>query len=192
MRTAARYLAPALVALGAILTIANWYVNPARGRAWAITLAFIVFLVVPIWLARRVDSVRQGAAASIRNGVCFAGLMLIVGLGGKLAQALGAIDDEDLSRRLTWLPCSSSPGSCSGCGGCDAERPDKRVNGETMYAALTKAGVPASFIRIDGAGHGFSGADLDRAVPRWCNGSSSILGARRSRTLLSCYRLTLG
>jgi acetyl esterase/lipase len=37
--------------------------------------------------------------------------------------------------------------------------------GETMYAALTKAGVPASFIRIKGAGHGFEGAapaDLER------------------------------
>ena len=38
--------------------------------------------------------------------------------------------------------------------------------GETMYAALTKAGVPALFIRINGAGHGFEGAapaDLERA-----------------------------
>ena len=38
--------------------------------------------------------------------------------------------------------------------------------GETMYAALTKAGVPASFIRIKGARHGFEGAaaaDLERA-----------------------------
>jgi dipeptidyl aminopeptidase/acylaminoacyl peptidase len=35
-----------------------------------------------------------------------------------------------------------------------------------MYAALTKAGVPASFIRINGAEHGFTGvppADLERA-----------------------------
>ena len=35
-----------------------------------------------------------------------------------------------------------------------------------MYAALTKAGVPASFIRITGAEHGFGGAapaDLERA-----------------------------
>ena len=38
--------------------------------------------------------------------------------------------------------------------------------GETMYAALMKAGVPASFIRIKGAEHGFAGAapaDLERA-----------------------------
>jgi acetyl esterase/lipase len=37
------------------------------------------------------------------------------------------------------------------------------VEGETMHWALTKAGVPASFIRIEGAGHGFEGADLERA-----------------------------
>jgi acetyl esterase/lipase len=40
-------------------------------------------------------------------------------------------------------------------------------HGETMHVALMKAGVPASFIRIKGAGHGFEGAapaDLDRAT----------------------------
>ena len=36
-------------------------------------------------------------------------------------------------------------------------------HGETMYAALMKAGVPASFIPIRGAGHGFEGADAERA-----------------------------
>jgi acetyl esterase/lipase len=44
------------------------------------------------------------------------------------------------------------------------------VEGETMHAALTKAGVPASFVRIEGAGHGFEGADLERAnaaMVRW-------------------------
>ena len=32
-----------------------------------------------------------------------------------------------------------------------------------MHTVLTKAGVPASFIRVEGAGHGVSGADLERA-----------------------------
>lgn len=39
-----------------------------------------------------------------------------------------------------------------------------------MHRALTNAGVPASFIRIEGAGHGFGGADLERvnaAMVRW-------------------------
>ena len=44
------------------------------------------------------------------------------------------------------------------------------VEGETMYAALTRAGVPASFLRINGAGHGFAGPDLERvnaAMIQW-------------------------
>jgi len=45
----------------------------------------------------------------------------------------------------------------------DADAVVPMVEGETMYGALTKAGVPASFIRIEGAGHGFEGADLERA-----------------------------
>ena len=45
----------------------------------------------------------------------------------------------------------------------DADTTVPMVEGETMHAALAKAGVPASFIKIEGAGHGFSGADLDRA-----------------------------
>jgi acetyl esterase/lipase len=45
----------------------------------------------------------------------------------------------------------------------DADTVVPMLEGETMHAALTKAGVPASFIRIEGAGHGFSGADLERA-----------------------------
>ena len=46
----------------------------------------------------------------------------------------------------------------------DADAVVPMVEGETMHAALTKAGVPASFIRIEGAGHGFEGADLARAT----------------------------
>jgi acetyl esterase/lipase len=48
----------------------------------------------------------------------------------------------------------------------DADTAVPMDQGETMHAALTKAGVPASFIRIKGAGHGFEDAapaDLERA-----------------------------
>jgi len=45
----------------------------------------------------------------------------------------------------------------------DADTVVPMVEGETMDGALTKAGVPASFIRIEGAGHGLAGADLERA-----------------------------
>jgi acetyl esterase/lipase len=52
----------------------------------------------------------------------------------------------------------------------DADMVVPIVEGETMHAALTKAGVRASFIRIEGAGHGFGGAGLERAnaaMVRW-------------------------
>ena len=52
----------------------------------------------------------------------------------------------------------------------DADTVVPMVEGETMHAALTRAGVPASFIRIERAGHGFEGADLERvnaAMVRW-------------------------
>lgn len=46
----------------------------------------------------------------------------------------------------------------------DADEVVPLLEGETMYAALTTAGVPASFVRIEGAGHGFDGADFTRAA----------------------------
>jgi dipeptidyl aminopeptidase/acylaminoacyl peptidase len=52
----------------------------------------------------------------------------------------------------------------------DADRVVPIVEGETMYAALSKAGVPASFVRIEGAGHRFDGADVTRVnaeMLRW-------------------------
>ena len=52
----------------------------------------------------------------------------------------------------------------------DADTTVPMVEGQTMHGALTKAGVPASFLRIEGAGHGFGGADLERvnaAMVQW-------------------------
>lgn len=57
--------------------------------------------------------------------------------------------------------------------------------GETMYAALTKAGVPASFIRINGAGHRFEGAvpaDLERLCRTDVVVRAAPAAARRTRT----------
>jgi acetyl esterase/lipase len=52
----------------------------------------------------------------------------------------------------------------------DADTVVPIVEGETMYAALAKAGVPASFVRIEGGEHAFSDADFARVSPdmvRW-------------------------
>jgi acetyl esterase/lipase len=45
----------------------------------------------------------------------------------------------------------------------DADKVVPIIEGETMYAALAKAGVPASFMRIEGAGHSLDRADFTRA-----------------------------
>jgi acetyl esterase/lipase len=52
----------------------------------------------------------------------------------------------------------------------DADTTVPIIEGQTMHAALTKAGVPAAFMRVEGAGHGFGGADLERvnaAMVQW-------------------------
>ncbi len=52
----------------------------------------------------------------------------------------------------------------------DADTVVPIIEGETMHGALTRAGVPASFLRIEGAGHGFAGTDLARvnaAMVQW-------------------------
>ena len=62
----------------------------------------------------------------------------------------------------------------------DADRVVPMVEGETMYAALKKAGVASSFVRLAGAGHSFDGADLTRAnaeMVRWFE--QHLLGARK-------------
>jgi dienelactone hydrolase len=48
----------------------------------------------------------------------------------------------------------------------DADEAGPIIEGETMHEALTTAGVPASFMRIEGAGHAFGGADLERIMPQ--------------------------
>ena len=132
-----RYVAPALLALGAILSIANWYLTPARSMAWAITLGFLVFLAVPLRIARRLrsreGSVRQ-SADSISGAVAFAALMLVIGLIGKLAYALGAVADRDLATRLSMvvvgaflaatgnaMPKMLPPASAMACDGAKAQ-----------------------------------------------------------------------
>jgi acetyl esterase/lipase len=93
--------------------------------------------------------------------------------GGHLALLLGTTGDSgdpsaaDPVLREANRVAAVSPGSAPSLivhGAADTAVPIDQ--GETMYAALTKAGVPASLIRINGAEHGFAGAapaDLERA-----------------------------
>lgn len=104
-RSFSHYLAPALLALGAALAAGNWYLQPERGTSWAITLLLIACMALALLLVPRFgrDAARESAARSIRSAVVFAGLLLVVSLGVKLATALGVMNDGDLTRRATMV-----------------------------------------------------------------------------------------
>jgi hypothetical protein len=99
------YGAPALLAASAVLAAGNWYLQPERAAAWASAVLLIGCMSLAFLLAPR----RAGSEAarrrgdSIRNGIVFAGLILVISLGMKLATALGAIQDADLARRATMV-----------------------------------------------------------------------------------------
>jgi hypothetical protein len=98
------YLPQALLALNAVLAAANWYLHPERAGAWATVIFLLAGMSVAL-LAIRSSSAQDGEAArrrdeaGIRSGIVFAGLIVLVGLSAKLAVALGAGGDADLSRR---------------------------------------------------------------------------------------------
>ena len=157
MRTAVtRYVTPALLALGVILAIANWYLTPERSRAWAITLGLLVLLVVPLSIAGRLRSkgILSPSTDQISSGVGFAALMMVIALSGKLLLALGVIDDASFSRRLTKAlvgvllamignatPKRLTPLSALGCDGA-RNQAFQRFSGWTWFmAGLTFAMV---------------------------------------------------
>jgi len=104
LANATRHLtAPALLALGIMLALGNWYLQPERALAWASTVILLGGMAVALLLVRRHDLVRRGTGDSIRSAVVFAGLMLVIPLSTKLAAAMGAIADADLSRSATMV-----------------------------------------------------------------------------------------
>ncbi len=101
-----RYLAPLLLALGAVLAAANWYLEPERIRSWTAALLVLAGMGFILWVRLRHASTAAAprrTADAIRDGIIFAALMLAVSLSIKLVQALGAAGDSDLSQRLTMV-----------------------------------------------------------------------------------------
>ena len=98
-----RYLAPSLVGLSAVLAAANWYLTPARVTSWTVALLCLAWFAIVLWFSRRSSDVpaRRDATAYLRSGVVFGTLMLAIPLSFKLAHALGAVNDAELSQRLT-------------------------------------------------------------------------------------------
>jgi hypothetical protein len=100
------YVAPLLLVVSTALAAGNWYVQPARAAFWASTLLLIAcmmlaFLVIP--RLQQDETARNRAGHSIRSAVVFAGLILAITLGVKLAGAMGAIENADFSRRATMV-----------------------------------------------------------------------------------------
>jgi hypothetical protein len=105
-RSTASYVGPVLLALAAILAVSNWWLRPERAWAWAICLLLIGFMSL-VWRVSSRRDAREAAstgwASSPKGGVVFAGLMLVVSLGAKLAGALGAAVPSDLSFRAVMV-----------------------------------------------------------------------------------------
>ena len=58
----------------------------------------------------------------------------------------------------------------------DADPTVPMVEGETMHAALTRAGAPASSFELKARGTGSRAPISSAPMPQWCSGSSGILG----------------
>jgi hypothetical protein len=95
-------LAPALLALSTLLAAWNWYVQPQRTAVWVVVLVVVAIMMLAALAARRSKNgaASRRAADSITSGIVFAGLMLASSLGLKLATALGAMTQPDLSQRV--------------------------------------------------------------------------------------------
>lgn len=104
-RSATYYAAPALLMLSMMLTAGNWYLQPDRAWAWALTMLLIGCMSAPLLFVPRdkYDAARHDAGGSIRSGIAFMGLTLVIVLGVKLATAVGVVEDAELARRATMV-----------------------------------------------------------------------------------------
>jgi hypothetical protein len=98
------YLVPPVLALGAELVAANWYLRPERAIAWASAAAVLVGMAVVFLLAqRRSPSGRAGMCEATTSNILFAALTLVSALAAPLAEALSLITEADLPLRMTMI-----------------------------------------------------------------------------------------
>lgn len=90
------YLPAGLLLLAAALVGATWYLEPRRIIFWSFAMLLIACLAIILFAISRRSS---DNANGIRNGIVFAGLILVIPLALKLATTLGAIGHSGISQR---------------------------------------------------------------------------------------------
>jgi len=100
------YLAPGLLVLSALLAAANWFLAPQRAPAWFMSALVLAGLTAVLLLVVRRPAgepeptpAERRTANSLRTGVAWAGVMIVISLAAKLASSLGAALDADFSQR---------------------------------------------------------------------------------------------
>jgi hypothetical protein len=96
------YLAPGLLAVGALLAAANWYADPRQALTSVVALVLLGLMAVVLRLfltPPSSDAARRQTQDSIRSGIVFAGLMVVVSLGAKLSSTLGNAGGREFPQR---------------------------------------------------------------------------------------------
>jgi len=100
------YLAPGLLVLSTLLAAANWYLAPERAPGWFMSVLVLAgltaVLLLVVWRPSGEPDptpAERKTADSLRSGVAWAGMMIVVSLAGKLAVSLGAALDANFAQR---------------------------------------------------------------------------------------------
>ena len=89
-------LTQVLLAACLALVAGDWYLQPGKAETWLVVLLFLGIMAVALvgMSGRESEGTR-----SIRTGIVFAGLMLVLSLGATMATQLGAPSQKGLSER---------------------------------------------------------------------------------------------
>ena len=152
-----RHRVQALLGLCAVLATANWAAEPGRVGTWLGVGPLLVGLaLVSRFVLHRPPSSGPGrdATDAVRRGILFAALIVATALGARLAYALGAIADADVSRRLPMvligiyfvftgnaLPKTLTPLSALRCDPARVQTVQRRAGWTWVLSGLTVAGV---------------------------------------------------
>lgn len=99
-KSISNYLAAGLLFLAAALVATGWYLEPRRIVFWTVAMLFIACLAVILVLISRRST---DNAAGLRRGIVFAGVILVIPLGLKLAATFSPIAHSGVSQRAMMI-----------------------------------------------------------------------------------------